>query len=134
MFRKKTNDNVVHSAYIGEGVECVGFLQFEGTVFVDGIFRGDVVSDGTLILGKTGQVEGSIKVGDLYSDGSVRGDVEVQNKTVLRPRSNLIGDLKTVVLVVEEGAVVDGNIETEQPQAELCNKVVELKAPAVESA
>lgn len=98
------------NAFLGAGIEYRGRLEFVGTVRIDGRFFGEIVSPGTLVLGRDAEVHGQIRVGSLSSAGTVRGDVEVAAKTVLHGTAALVGSLHSRALVIEEGARVEGQV------------------------
>ncbi|MEF2144137.1 MAG: polymer-forming cytoskeletal protein [Desulfovibrionaceae bacterium] len=99
------------NAFLGAGTEYSGRLEFVGTVRVDGLFHGEIVSTGTLVLGKEAQVRGQVRVGNLISNGRIYGDVEALDRAVLQKNSVLDGSLCTPTLVIEEGATVEGDVE-----------------------
>lgn len=98
------------NAFLGAGTNYHGKLHFQGAVRIDGNFHGEVVSDGTLVIGQEAVVEGQIKVGQLVLSGNIQGEVEAKNKVVLHKTANLLGNIRTPVLVVEEGAVLEGQL------------------------
>jgi len=98
------------NAFLGAGTNYQGKLHFQGAVRIDGNFHGEVVSDGTLVVGQEAVVEGQIKVGQLVLSGNIQGEVEAKNKVVLHKTANLQGNIRTPVLVVEEGAVLEGQL------------------------
>ena len=98
------------NAFLGAGTNYHGKLHFQGAVRIDGNFQGEVVSDGTLVIGQEAMVEGVIKVGQLVLSGKIQGEVEAKNKVVLYKTANLRGNIRTPVLVVEEGAVLEGQL------------------------
>ncbi len=98
------------NAFLGAGTNYQGKLHFQGAVRIDGNFQGEVVSDGTLVVGQEAIVEGQIKVGQLVLSGNIQGEVEARNKVVLHKTANLQGNIRTPVLVVEEGAVLEGQL------------------------
>lgn len=95
-------------AFLDKGIEFRGVLTFEGTIRVDGKVEGEIISKGTLILGDDAFVKGSINVGSLISHGKIQGDVVANNKINLLSGSTLNGNIKTPVLIVEEGAIFEG--------------------------
>ncbi|WP_041720357.1 bactofilin family protein [Pseudodesulfovibrio piezophilus] len=99
------------NAFLGAGTNYQGKLHFQGAVRIDGNFRGEVVSDGTLVVGQEAVVEGLIRVGQLVLSGNIQGEVEAATKVVLHKTANLQGNIKTPVLVVEEGAVLEGQLD-----------------------
>jgi cytoskeletal protein CcmA (bactofilin family) len=98
------------NAFLGAGTNYQGKLHFQGAVRIDGNFQGEVVSDGTLVVGQEAVVEGQVKVGQLVLSGNIQGEVEARNKVVLHKTANLQGNIRTPVLVVEEGAVLEGQL------------------------
>ncbi|MDD4732456.1 MAG: polymer-forming cytoskeletal protein [Desulfovibrio sp.] len=114
-FRKKLSGAGERSgnelnAFLGAGTEYTGSLDFVGTVRIDGIFDGEISSEGTLVLGKDAVIRGTIHIGSLISNGRIFGDVVASGKAVLQKHSTLDGSLATQALVVEEGATVEGDV------------------------
>jgi len=101
-------DNIM--AFLGDGAAFVGALRFEGMVRIDCAFKGEITSDGVLVLGDKALVEGEIRVGELISSGKVQGDVRASRRVVLQRSADLKGNLNTPVLQVDEGAVFDGEL------------------------
>ena len=98
------------NAFLGTGTTYTGKLVFQGTVRIDGIFKGEVRSDGTLVIGREAQVEGELKVGQLVLSGHLVGEIDAGAKVVLHKTANFQGSLKTPTLVVEEGAYMEGQV------------------------
>jgi len=100
------NENM--SGLIDKGCKVDGKLSFDGTVRINGVFNGEIISDGTLIVGSKAEVEGTIKVATLIVEGSVRGSVNATTGIELMNGGNLIADLKTTSLAIEGGAIFHG--------------------------
>ncbi len=105
------------NAFMGMGTSYHGKLEFKGTVRIDGEFEGEIESEGTLIVGNEARVKGSINVGQLVLSGTLEGELKAQSKVVLYKQANLYGKIITPVLLVEEGAVVKGEIDMHQRDA-----------------
>ena len=119
------------NAFLGSGTVYNGELTFEGAVRIDGIFNGSITSDGTLIIGQGAKVTGNLKVGSLVASGSVEGEVVVANKAVLHKSAQVQGKLSTKLLVMEEGATLDGDLSmsfTAQPK-EAANEIASTSEP-----
>ncbi|QGY39703.1 polymer-forming cytoskeletal protein [Pseudodesulfovibrio cashew] len=110
LFGSKQSDNTELNAFLGVGTEYKGKLDFVGTVRIDGQFEGEISTDGDLILGRKASIIGKIRVGRLTSCGRIEGEVTVKERAVLEKTSVLNGSLSTPALVVEQGAVMEGNI------------------------
>ncbi len=98
------------NAFLGAGTTYEGLLNFAGAVRIDGTFKGEIKSEGTLILGKDAQVSAQVDVGQLILSGCIHGDMKVSKRTVLHKTAKLIGTLATPVLIMEEGAIIQGSI------------------------
>ncbi|MFK4764011.1 polymer-forming cytoskeletal protein [Desulfobaculum sp. SPO524] len=98
------------NAFLGSGTTYQGRLEFKGSVRIDGKFNGEVESEGTLVIGKDARVEGTIHVGQLIVSGKVQGEVRATGKVVLHKTANVDGSMATPVLMMEEGAVMEGSI------------------------
>lgn len=98
------------NAFLGTGTTYQGKLHFQGSVRIDGTFKGEVESKGTLVIGKEAKVEAQVNVGQMIVSGHIQGEISATEKVVLHRTANLVGHLKTPVLVIEEGAVLEGQI------------------------
>lgn len=98
------------NAFLGAGTVYEGKLTFQGAVRIDGIFSGEITSDGTLIVGKDAQISGTFQVGELMLSGNLRGDVTTKRRAVVHGSGVLDGTLHTPCLLTEEGGIIDGQI------------------------
>ena len=105
------------NAFLGTGTHYQGKLNFEGSVRIDGTFTGEIQSEGTLIVGKDAKVQGQIWVGQLILSGHLQGEIEAGSKVVLHKTANLVGSMNTPTLVIEEGAVLEGQVSMNKPQS-----------------
>ncbi|MDR2161188.1 MAG: polymer-forming cytoskeletal protein [Desulfovibrio sp.] len=112
----KDNNNI--TALMGKGAEYQGQLSFKGTVRIEGRFLGSISSEGKLVLGKDAYVEGAINVGELEMHGTLQGEIAVANRTLLHSTARLTGSLRTSLLAMEEGALLQGDLQMSQ---DLCH-------------
>lgn len=103
------------NAFLGSGTVYKGKLNFQGSVRIDGVFNGEVHSEGTLIIGKDARVEGMVRVGQLILSGNIQGEIIATQRAVLHKTANLLGSLHAPILMVEEGARVEGQITMHVP-------------------
>jgi len=97
------------NALLGRGSEFEGKLTFEGTVRIDGKFSGDVQSDGTLIIGEGAKVKAEVVVDTVIIQGDMVGNVRAKTAVELHAPGRLRGNIQTAALVVQRGAIFDGN-------------------------
>ena len=107
--KQKNNPKDHIKAILGEGTSFWGSLKYSGTVRIDGFFEGDIITDDILIIGSNGVVKGSIKAGFIHVFGSVIGDIRANNAVKVMSSAQIIGDIFTPMLTVEEGVKLLGS-------------------------
>jgi cytoskeletal protein CcmA (bactofilin family) len=98
------------NALLGKGSSFEGKLTFEGTVRIDGRFKGQIIANDTLIIGDEGVVEGEISVGELICSGTVKGTIRTARSSEFLSPGKIEAELYTAQLRVERGVIFDGNI------------------------
>lgn len=95
---------------IYNNVEISGSIKFKGELVFEGRLRtGDIAGD-SLVLEKNARVKGDVTVEFLKLAGKVAGNVTVARKCELAASSELVGDLTTQRLSMEEGATLVGRV------------------------
>ncbi|QCC86684.1 polymer-forming cytoskeletal protein [Desulfovibrio desulfuricans] len=102
-------------AYLGSDTVYEGKLHFKGTVRIEGRYTGEIVSDGTLNVGKDAQVQGTLDVGELLLSGRFSGEVTAKRRVVVYSSGVLEGQLATPNLLTEEGGIIEGQISMKGP-------------------
>jgi len=103
--KKKGNDV---KAFLGAGAEFEGKLVLSGSVRIDGNFKGEITGTGTLVIGECATVQADISIDNLLVFGDIQGSVATKNRVEISSSGRLSGAVATPVLIVEEGAVLDG--------------------------
>ncbi|MGE3460137.1 MAG: polymer-forming cytoskeletal protein, partial [Kofleriaceae bacterium] len=80
---------------LGRGASFEGKLTFDGTVRIDGRFKGEVFSDDTLVIGEGAQVEAEIDIGEVIIQGTVIGNVKAKRSIEIHAPGRVKGDLHT---------------------------------------
>ena len=93
---------------ISEGSQLEGYLKSGHDVRIGGVLNGTLETESKAILTEQGTVSGDVLCHDADIAGKVNGDVLGKNKIILRKTALLEGNLTTKILVVEEGAKVNG--------------------------
>jgi len=114
-------------AFLGEGTEFEGLLNFDGTVRVDGRFKGEVHTADCLIIGETGFVEGEIKAGHFIVMGTFSGNVRAVNKVEILSTGRITGNVFSPALVVQEGGILEGTILMKGTEEQQTGKVFNLQ-------
>ena len=97
------------TAFVDEGSEIEGKYTFSGTVMLNGRFRGEIVSNDSLIIGEKGVVNASIRAGVVLINGEVVGNVNASERVELRGNARVYGDVEAPVVVIEEGVLFEGH-------------------------
>ena len=93
---------------IGTGTVVQGKVMTEGSIRIDGTMVGDVVAKANAAIGSSGILEGNLSAKNISLAGKVKGTVTAGEKLILESRSVLRGDIRASKLVVDEGAMFDG--------------------------
>ncbi len=144
MFAKRKKHPTIElsklSSLIAEDVEIIGDLSFAGGIRIDGCIKGNVIAravDGQpralLVLSEKGRIEGGVNCGDAVINGSVVGDLEVENFLELQSNARVSGTIRYQHLRMDVGAEVRGQLM--KPDAlPVAPNVVELGADKAASA
>lgn len=97
-------------AFLGPGSQFEGKLLFHEIVRLDGEFKGEIISNDTLIIGDGANVEAEITVGTLILSGTFKGNIKASVKVDLRAPARVEGNIVTPALVVEEGVVMNSSL------------------------
>lgn len=100
---------------ISSGVKIEGDLTSEGNVRVDGFVNGNISVNGNLTVGELSELRGEVKAKNITMSGKIIGKVLAQEKLKLESKSQLKGDIVTKFLIIEEGAIFEGNSHMNSP-------------------
>ena len=107
-------------ALLGRGTQFEGKLIFEGRVRIDGEFKGEVFTDGVLIVGEEAKVRAKIEVGTLIvRGGSVWGDVRAKQLVEIYAPAKVYGNIIAPQLFLDKGVIFEGTstmLEKEGPE------------------
>lgn len=107
----RNKDEYQLNGLLDRGCSFDGKLMFDGTVQINGDFHGEVMSDGCLVVGSEANINAKIQVDTLVVDGHVQGVIEAKRKIELHRGSRLVARISTPALVIEEGALFQGECQ-----------------------
>lgn len=93
---------------LGRGAQFEGKLTFDGTVRIDGRFKGEVFSEDTLVIGEGAVVEAEIEVGEIIIQGTVVGNIVAKRSIEIHAPGRVKGDLTTPTLQIDRGVIFEG--------------------------
>jgi cytoskeletal protein CcmA (bactofilin family) len=101
------------NAYLGRDTEFEGNLKFYGKIRIDGHFKGEIMGEGTLVIGESATLESDIHVSCVLNNGQILGNVVADQKVELRAPGKVLGNIQAPAIVIHEGAAIDGNCRTQ---------------------
>ncbi len=119
MLGKKRTDDEEVKAFLGKGADFTGKLMFDGSVRIDGDFKGSIFGSGMLVIGEGAEIEADIRVDAVMVSGEVRGKIDVKKRIRIYSTGKVTGDLNTPAFSVEEGAFFDGTCHMVRSDAEI---------------
>lgn len=93
---------------LGRGATFEGKLTFDGTVRIDGRFKGEVFSEDTLVIGEGAVVEAEIEIGEVIVQGTVIGNIKAKRSIEIHAPGRVKGDLTTPSLQIDKGVIFEG--------------------------
>ena len=101
------------TAAIGKSLVLTGTLAGQEDVFIDGTVEGNIeLPESDLTIGPNGNVKANIKARKITVFGRVTGKMFPSERIELLKTATVRGTVKTPRIVVEEGAVIQGKIES----------------------
>lgn len=97
------------TALLGSGTRFDGKLTFEGTVRIDGLFTGEILSSDVLIVGEGAEVRAEVRVGTLIVQGGViHGDIRAAEQVEIRYPGQVHGNIISPSLYIDKGVIFEG--------------------------
>ncbi|MEY4330625.1 MAG: hypothetical protein RL609_1373 [Bacteroidota bacterium] len=94
---------------IVEGTSIKGDIRCESNIRIDGIFVGDLITKGRLVVGPNGKIEGNVTCQNAELEGQIKGKIQVQQLLTLKSTAKVEGDMVTDKLAIEPGANFTGS-------------------------
>jgi cytoskeletal protein CcmA (bactofilin family) len=109
--------------------------DFEGRLkgrdaVVLGRFKGEVVVSGRLVIGEGSRVEATVVADAVEVAGELKGDVRARS-LVLGEKARVQGTVDARVLIVREGAWLNGSVSAGEPPNKPATAPVEVRPTAV---
>ncbi len=133
----KTVSAPIEQATIGRTLVIKGEISGAEALYIDGRIEGKVsLPDNRVTIGRNGSVQANITAREVVVMGKVSGNIECSDRVDIRSEGSVTGDVSTVRISVEDGAVLKGGIQVrsadhkQQNQAQSQAKPAETPKPA----
>jgi len=108
----KTTSAPMEQATIGSSLHIKGEISGSEALYIDGRVEGKINMPGSRItIGRNGKVDASVTARDVVVMGTVKGNIECSDRVDIRGEGSVTGDVSTMRISVEDGAVLKGGIE-----------------------
>jgi cytoskeletal protein CcmA (bactofilin family) len=129
----KTTTAPIEQATIGRTLVIKGEISGAEALYIDGRIEGKIsLPDNRITIGRNGSVQANITAREVVVMGKVSGNIECSDRVDIRSEGSVTGDVTTVRISVEDGAVLKGGIQVksaEQKQAHSQAKPAESSKP-----
>jgi cytoskeletal protein CcmA (bactofilin family) len=102
---------------VGQGAKLEGQVVSAGSLRIDGQVKGQISAEGDVLLSPQSQVEADIRAQNVVVAGRFKGKIEVKGRAEIARGGRVDGDIISKTLVVEEGAIFQGQSMMEQQAA-----------------
>ena len=98
------------TALLGRGTQFEGKLHFEGRVRIDGVFKGEIRSEDTLVIGEGAEVHAEIDVATvIVRGGIVNGNIRAKTAIEVYAPGKIVGNLHSPSLFIDRGVEFHGS-------------------------
>lgn len=110
---KKGSDAPVDTL-IGRNTHIIGDVVFSSGLHLEGTVKGSLHaqdgSDGILVIGEGGRVEGEVHASNIIINGTVDGDVFVTEHVELAAKARINGNVHYALIQMAMGAEINGSL------------------------
>ena len=96
---------------LGAGAEFEGKLRFKGTVRIDALFKGQIITNDVLVVGENARIDAEITCGTVIVHGQVNGDVKAKSAVEVLRTGSIRGNVETPSLRLDKGGRLDGMVK-----------------------
>jgi cytoskeletal protein CcmA (bactofilin family) len=96
---------------LGAGAEFEGKLTFRGTVRIDALFKGSIVTNDVLVVGEHARIDAEITCGTVVVDGEVNGDIHAKTAVEIHRSGRVRGNVESPSLALDKGGLLYGSVK-----------------------
>jgi cytoskeletal protein CcmA (bactofilin family) len=127
----KTTTAPIEQATIGRSLVIKGEVSGAEALYIDGRIEGKItLTDHRVTIGRNGTVQADITAREVVVMGKVTGNIECTDRVDIRSEGVVNGNVTTIRISVEDGAVLKGGIQVKSAEN---NRQTQAQAKAVEA-
>ena len=104
--KTKTSSDIV--SILGKGTEVDGEISFTSGMRVDGVIKGKVRSEESIIIGASGKIDAEVDIRNISINGEFRGVIRATERVEIHKEGKVYGDIFSPCLIIEAGATFEG--------------------------
>ena len=97
---------------IAPSTKFKGTLSGSDSVLIAGHFKGEIKCEGLVRVDREGRVQGIINSPYIIVEGEINGDIMSAEHVELRAGARVVGNINTIKIVMAEGCIVQGEVQT----------------------
>jgi cytoskeletal protein CcmA (bactofilin family) len=129
MAKFNESENTPTINLISTGTDITGDIKSNGDIRIDGSLTGNLNTKGKVVIGPTGKVKGEVICKNSEVAGIIEGKIIVGQLLNLKASSKILGDIVTVKLSIEPGALFSGNCKMSETENNGGSGIVREKEP-----
>ena len=99
-------------AMLGNKVTVEGHIRSQEDLIIEGEVEGTIeMMEHRLTIATNGKVRANVKAREIEVLGSIQGKLEAVEKVYIRKSAQLIGDIHSAGIIIEDGGYIKGSIE-----------------------
>ncbi|MBO5288910.1 MAG: polymer-forming cytoskeletal protein [Spirochaetales bacterium] len=129
MIKKKTENSLGFfngiNTFVGDSTILRGDFEVNGPLRIDGKFKGTIISNSMVYIGKKSISECVILAKSATIGGTIKGDIYAENSLIVLKSAEIIGNIYTTSINMDDGVVFDGKCQilTKDQIRELMDKI-----------
>lgn len=129
----KTVSAPVEQATIGRSLVIKGEISGAEALYVDGRIEGKIsLPNNRVTIGRNGIVQANIVAAEVVVMGKVNGNIECSDRIDIRSEGSVTGDVSTIRISVEDGAILKGGVEVRSGGQKQQNQAPQAKPSVTE--
>jgi cytoskeletal protein CcmA (bactofilin family) len=119
----KTVSAPIEQATIGRTLVIKGEISGAEALYIDGRIEGKIsLPDNRVTIGRNGNVQANINAREVVVMGKVNGNIDCSDRVDIRSEGSVTGDVTTVRISVEDGAILKGGIQVRSAEGKQQNQ------------
>ncbi|MFZ3210504.1 MAG: polymer-forming cytoskeletal protein [Terriglobales bacterium] len=104
------------TAYIGKSLLIKGEVSGSEPIHIEGRIEGSIsLPGGHVSVGREGVVTSSVQAGEVIVRGTLQGNITASDRVEIHRGGNVIGEVVTQRISIEDGAQMKGSIKMGRP-------------------